>query len=58
MAGLDPADVVLEVGPGFGSLTLPLLAAARRVLAVEVDRALAGELPVTVAARAPRWPAG
>ena len=52
-ADLGPDDVVLEVGPGFGSLTLPLLAAARRVIAVEVDRALAAELPVTVAARAP-----
>ena len=28
-ARLTPADVVLEVGPGFGSLTLPLLGAAR-----------------------------
>jgi 16S rRNA (adenine1518-N6/adenine1519-N6)-dimethyltransferase len=53
LAGLDPADVVLEVGPGFGSLTLPLLAAAGTVIAVEVDRALAQELPRTVAARAP-----
>jgi 16S rRNA (adenine1518-N6/adenine1519-N6)-dimethyltransferase len=54
MAALQPDDVVLEVGPGFGSLTLPLLAAARRVIAVEVDRALAAELPVTIAARAPQ----
>jgi len=54
MARLRPDDVVLEVGPGFGSLTLPLLAAARRVIAVEVDRALAAELPTTVAARAPK----
>ena len=54
MAALQPDDVVLEVGPGFGSLTLPLLAAARRVIAVEVDRALAAELPITVAARAPQ----
>jgi 16S rRNA (adenine1518-N6/adenine1519-N6)-dimethyltransferase len=53
LAGLDPADVVLEVGPGFGSLTLPLLAAARAVIAVEVDPALAEELPRTVAAHAP-----
>jgi 16S rRNA (adenine1518-N6/adenine1519-N6)-dimethyltransferase len=53
LAGLDPAEVVLEVGPGFGSLTLPLLAAARAVTAVEVDRALAAELPRTVAAHAP-----
>jgi 16S rRNA (adenine1518-N6/adenine1519-N6)-dimethyltransferase len=53
LAGLGPDDVVLEVGPGFGSLTLPLLAAAGRVIAVEVDPALAAELPRTVAARAP-----
>jgi 16S rRNA (adenine1518-N6/adenine1519-N6)-dimethyltransferase len=30
LAGLRPSDNVLEVGPGFGSLTLPRLAAARR----------------------------
>ncbi len=53
LAALDPSDVVLEVGPGLGSLTLPLLAAARRVLAVELDPVLAAELPRTVAARAP-----
>jgi 16S rRNA (adenine1518-N6/adenine1519-N6)-dimethyltransferase len=53
MANLSPDDVVLEVGPGFGSLTLPLLAAARRVIAVEVDRALAAQLPETVTARTP-----
>ncbi len=54
MAGIRPDDVVLEVGPGFGSLTLPLLAAAHRVVVIEVDRALAAELPATVAARAPQ----
>jgi 16S rRNA (adenine1518-N6/adenine1519-N6)-dimethyltransferase len=53
LAGVQPDDVVLEVGPGFGSLTLPLLAGAREVIAVEVDPALAAELPRTVAARAP-----
>jgi 16S rRNA (adenine1518-N6/adenine1519-N6)-dimethyltransferase len=53
LAGLRPEDVVLEVGPGFGSLTLPLLAAAHRVIAVEMDPVLAGELPATVAAQAP-----
>ena len=53
LAQLGPADVVLEVGPGFGSLTLPLLAAARRVIAVELDPVLAAELPRTIAARAP-----
>ena len=53
LAGLDADDVVLEVGPGLGSLTLPLLAAAASVVAVEVDEALAAELPRTVAERAP-----
>jgi 16S rRNA (adenine1518-N6/adenine1519-N6)-dimethyltransferase len=53
LAGLDPGEVVLEVGPGLGSLTLPLLAAARQVTAVELDPVLAAELPGTVAARAP-----
>jgi 16S rRNA (adenine1518-N6/adenine1519-N6)-dimethyltransferase len=51
-ADLAPDDVVLEVGPGLGSLTLGLLTVARRVYAVEVDRALAGALPETVAAQA------
>jgi 16S rRNA (adenine1518-N6/adenine1519-N6)-dimethyltransferase len=53
LADLQLADEVLEVGPGLGSLTLGLLAAAGRVVAVEVDPALAAELPRTVAARAP-----
>ena len=53
LARVGPQDVVLEVGPGFGSLTLPLLDAAGRVLAIEVDPALAAQLPLTVAERAP-----
>lgn len=53
-ANLSPADVVLEVGPGLGSLTLGLLPAAARVVAVEVDEALAAQLPQTVAERAPQ----
>jgi len=53
LAGLRPDDVVLEIGPGLGSLTLALLAAgAPRVVAVEIDPVLAGELPVTLSARA------
>ncbi|HEY6424853.1 MAG TPA: 16S rRNA (adenine(1518)-N(6)/adenine(1519)-N(6))-dimethyltransferase RsmA [Pseudonocardiaceae bacterium] len=52
-ANLAADDVVLEVGPGLGSLTLALLGAANRVLAVEVDPLLAGALPATVADRAP-----
>src|SRR6516225_895722 len=44
LAGLAPDDMVLEVGPGFGSLTLGLLGAAGRVIAVEMDPVLAAEL--------------
>jgi 16S rRNA (adenine1518-N6/adenine1519-N6)-dimethyltransferase len=51
LAKLSEDDVVLEVGPGLGSLTLGLLGAAGRVTAVEVDEVLAAQLPVTVAAR-------
>ncbi|WP_041841495.1 16S rRNA (adenine(1518)-N(6)/adenine(1519)-N(6))-dimethyltransferase RsmA [Actinoplanes friuliensis] len=50
-AGLTAADVVLEVGPGLGSLTLGLLGAAAHVHAVELDPVLAAALPETVAER-------
>jgi 16S rRNA (adenine1518-N6/adenine1519-N6)-dimethyltransferase len=63
LAGIQPSDVVLEVGPGLGSLTLALLealptlppaaAGPAQVVAVEIDPVLAAELPRTVAARAP-----
>ena len=46
-------DIVLEVGPGLGSLTLGLLQAATRVIAIEIDDLLAAQLPQTVAARLP-----
>ncbi|MFF2651819.1 16S rRNA (adenine(1518)-N(6)/adenine(1519)-N(6))-dimethyltransferase RsmA [Streptomyces sp. NPDC058045] len=52
-AGVRPDDVVVEVGPGLGSLTLALLEAADRVTAVEIDEVLAAALPATVAARMP-----
>jgi 16S rRNA (adenine1518-N6/adenine1519-N6)-dimethyltransferase len=51
-----PGDVILEVGPGLGSLTLALLEAAdpaTRLVAVEIDPVLAAELPRTIADRAP-----
>lgn len=53
-ADLRDDDVVCEVGPGLGSLTLGLLPAVARVVAVEIDPRLAAQLPVTVADRAPR----
>ena len=52
-SGVGPDDVVVEVGPGLGSLTLALLEVARRVVAIEVDPLLAGRLPATVAELAP-----
>lgn len=51
VADLRSEDVVVEVGPGLGSLTLALLEAVDRVVAVEIDPVLAAELPATVAAR-------
>ncbi|MEP9394327.1 16S rRNA (adenine(1518)-N(6)/adenine(1519)-N(6))-dimethyltransferase RsmA [Gordonia sp. VNK1] len=46
---VGPDDVVLEVGPGLGSLTLALLGTVSRVIAVEIDPVLAGRLPQTAA---------
>lgn len=39
-AELEPADVVLEVGPGTGSLSELILASGARLIAVEIDRGL------------------
>jgi 16S rRNA (adenine1518-N6/adenine1519-N6)-dimethyltransferase len=52
-SGITEADVVIEVGPGLGSLTLALLEVAGRVVAVEVDEKLATLLPDTIAEYAP-----
>ncbi|MEO7351877.1 MAG: 16S rRNA (adenine(1518)-N(6)/adenine(1519)-N(6))-dimethyltransferase RsmA [Marmoricola sp.] len=54
-SGIGPTDIVLEVGPGLGSLTLALLDVAARVVAIELDPALAGALPATIADRAPAY---
>jgi 16S rRNA (adenine1518-N6/adenine1519-N6)-dimethyltransferase len=51
-AGVGPDDVVVEVGPGLGSLTLALLGEVSRVVAVEIDPVLAGALPATLASYA------
>jgi 16S rRNA (adenine1518-N6/adenine1519-N6)-dimethyltransferase len=37
LAGVEPGETVLEIGPGLGSLTLALRAAGARVVAVEAD---------------------
>ncbi len=49
-AELSPEDTVLEIGPGLGSLTRHLAAAARRVVAVEIDASLLPALEHTVQA--------
>ena len=54
-ADLRPTDIVLEVGPGLGSLTLALLPHVARVIAVEIDPTLAKALPETVRERAPEF---
>ncbi len=53
-AGVGPDDIVLEIGPGLGSLTLGLLEAAAGVVAIEIEAGLAERLPRTVAERLPR----
>ena len=47
-ADVQPADTVLEIGPGLGSLTRHLARAARRVVAVEIDSALLPPLEETL----------
>lgn len=50
---ISAADVVVEIGPGLGSLTLALLEVAQHVVAVEIDDKLAGLLEDTIASYAP-----
>jgi len=52
-AHLQVDDVVVEIGPGLGSLTLAMLPAVKHVVAVEIDRVLAVQLPTTIAKQAP-----
>ena len=53
VAQVQPGEVVVEVGPGLGSLTLGLLETGARVIAVEIDGRLAEHLPHTVTELAP-----
>jgi 16S rRNA (adenine1518-N6/adenine1519-N6)-dimethyltransferase len=50
---IDSNDIVLEIGPGLGSLTIALLDVAREVIAVEIDSRLAEQLPKTIAVHLP-----
>ena len=49
VAGVTRGETVVEVGPGLGSLTLGLLEVGASVIAIEIDRRLADQLPLTVA---------
>jgi len=51
-ASLQPADTVLEVGPGLGFLTAELSKKVKRVIAVELDDKLASLLQVAIDAQA------
>ncbi|WP_338573375.1 16S rRNA (adenine(1518)-N(6)/adenine(1519)-N(6))-dimethyltransferase RsmA [Arachnia propionica] len=51
LSGIGPDDVVLEIGPGLGSLTLGLLEVASEVSVIEIDERLAGRLGTTVTQR-------
>ena len=53
VAGVSPGELVVEIGPGLGSLTLGLLESGARVVGVEIDALLAGALASTVAAHQP-----
>ncbi|HEV7956387.1 MAG: rRNA ((1518)-N(6)/adenine(1519)-N(6))-dimethyltransferase [Microbacteriaceae bacterium] len=48
-AGVPAGGTVVEIGPGLGSLTLGLLETGATVIAVEIDKRLAEQLPLTVA---------
>ncbi|GAA2961780.1 16S rRNA (adenine(1518)-N(6)/adenine(1519)-N(6))-dimethyltransferase RsmA [Glutamicibacter bergerei] len=52
-ANVSPDETVLEVGPGLGSLTLGIMDAAAKVVAVEIDPPLAKRLPQTIAEMRP-----
>ncbi|MEP7055364.1 MAG: 16S rRNA (adenine(1518)-N(6)/adenine(1519)-N(6))-dimethyltransferase RsmA [Actinomycetota bacterium] len=55
ISGVSADDVVVEVGPGLGSLTLGLLAASNRVMAIEIDERLAAALPSLARDRVPAY---
>lgn len=49
-AAVTSDDVVLEIGPGLGSLTKLLVSKAKRVIAIEFDEKLAAALPMRIGA--------
>ena len=53
LARVQPGDVIVEVGPGLGTLTSALLEAGAEVRAVEKDRTLHAHLAAQLAPRFP-----
>ncbi len=51
LEGLPPTPRLLEIGPGLGAITLPLLEAGAHVTAIEKDRGMAEALRERVAAQ-------
>lgn len=47
-SGLGAGEIVLEIGPGRGALTKKLLETGARVIAIEKDEVLAGELEIVL----------
>ena len=43
-AGIKPTDTVLEIGPGTGNMTIPLLQQAKNVVALEYDSRMIREV--------------
>ncbi|KAL7488495.1 hypothetical protein ACHAW6_014067 [Cyclotella cf. meneghiniana] len=43
-AALKPSDVVLEIGPGTGNMTIPLLQQSKHVVAIEYDNRMVREV--------------
>lgn len=50
---ISSEDIVLEIGPGLGSLSLAILEMAVPLIAIEIDQRLAKQLPQTVSAHSP-----
>lgn len=48
LAGIDQSDLVIEIGPGLGSLSLSIARTGAKLLAVEIDTRLAARLPRTL----------
>jgi 16S rRNA (adenine1518-N6/adenine1519-N6)-dimethyltransferase len=53
-SGVRSGDLVLEVGPGTGALTVAMLERGVRVIAIELDSGLAGVLSGTLCAQYPQ----